>query len=144
MGRWPVTRTDSFRKQAHLPTGMIDGMTRNNQERLFLSLGVAMAMGLMWLALRPVHATQFGEWYRHYPAHFGAFAALAIVWTLALPRVSVPAIIGAIAIFGFVHEACEIVGHAHRFEIADALMDSAGAALGAVLAVRARPRKSRV
>ena len=112
------------------------------RERVFLSLGIAMAMVLMWLALRPVHETQFAEWYRHYPAHFGAFAALAIVWTFALPRASALAIIGAIAVFGFFHEACEIVGHAHSFEVADVLIDGVGAAMGGALGLWVRPRKS--
>ncbi len=122
---------------------MTDGMTRSNRERLFLALGILMTVALMWLALRPVQAAQFAGWYRHYPAHFAAFAAFAIVWTLALPEAPLPAIVGAIAVFGFFHEACEIVGHAHGFEIADALMDGAGTIVGAAFAAWTRPGKSR-
>ncbi len=102
-----------------------------------------MTVALMWVALQPVHGTQFAEWYRHYPAHFAAFAALAIIWTFAFPGVPLPAIIGAIVAFGFFHEACEIIGHAHQFEIADALMNGAGAIVGAALAAWTRPAKSR-
>ena len=70
----------------------------------------------------------------HWFAHFGAYAVLAFLWRRALPRAPAFAITGAVIAFGFAQEAIEIAGHAHGFELADALIDAAGAVLGASLA----------
>jgi VanZ family protein len=69
-----------------------------------------------------------GAW--HWIAHFGAYAALAFLWRRALPRAPLLAIAAAVIAFGFAQEALEIAGHAHGFELADALIDAAGAAAG--------------
>ena len=74
----------------------------------------------------------YGDW--HWFAHFGAYAVLAFLWRRALPRAPAFAIAAAVIAFGFAQEAIEIVGHAHAFELADALIDAAGAVLGASLA----------
>ena len=74
----------------------------------------------------------YGDW--HWFAHFGAYAALAFLWRRALPRAPAFAIAAAVIAFGFAQEAIEIAGHAHAFELADALVDAAGAVLGASLA----------
>jgi hypothetical protein len=71
-----------------------------------------------------------GSW--HYAAHFGAFAVLAAVWVLGLPRVAVVAVMAGVVVFGFLHEWSEILGHPHRFEFADAIVDGIGAAVGAM------------
>ncbi|MGA8007142.1 MAG: hypothetical protein WCA17_13665 [Burkholderiales bacterium] len=74
----------------------------------------------------------YGDW--HWFAHFGAYAVLAFLWRRALPGTPAFAIAAAVIAFGFAQEAIEIVGHAHAFELADALVDAAGAVLGASLA----------
>ncbi len=71
----------------------------------------------------------YGNW--HWIAHFGAYAVLAILWRRALPRAPALGVAAAAIAFGFAQEAIEIIGHAHGFELADALVDAAGAALGA-------------
>ena len=73
-----------------------------------------------------------GAW--HWIAHFGAYAVLAFLWRRALPRAPVLGLAAAVVAFGFAQEAIEIAGHAHGFELADALIDAAGAALGAAVA----------
>ena len=70
----------------------------------------------------------YGAW--HWIAHFGAFAALAYLWRRAVPRAPALAVAAAVIAFGFAQEALEIAGHAHAFELADALLDAAGAAAG--------------
>lgn len=73
-----------------------------------------------------------GLW--HWIAHFGAYAVLAWLWRRALPRAPVLALGAAVIAFGFAQEAIEIAGHAHPFELADALVDAAGALVGVVIA----------
>ena len=73
-----------------------------------------------------------GAW--HWIAHFGAYAALAFMWRRALPRAPALAVAAAIVAFGFAQETLEIAGHAHGFELADALIDAAGAAAGIMAA----------
>ena len=74
--------------------------------------------------------------------HFGTFAVLTLLWVRGLPRVSPLVIALAVVAFGFAHEAIEIVGHAHAYELRDALIDGAGAACGALLASVVRRRLS--
>ena len=99
-------------------------------ERVFLGIGVAMVIELMWVALRPVQSIALEGPYRHYTAHFLVFAALAIAWTCGLPRVRSVVLAFAIVVFAFVHEAVEIYGHAHGFELYDAIVDSIAAVVG--------------
>jgi len=74
----------------------------------------------------------YGAW--HWIAHFGAFAALAYLWRRAVPRAPALGVAAAVIAFGFAQEALEIAGHAHAFELADALLDAAGAAAGVAAA----------
>ncbi len=101
------------------------------REKLFTSLATAMAIGLFWTAGRQGMGEPFrGAW--HYTVHFGTFALFAAMWRLALPRVAPAAIAAGVVTFAFVHEAYEILGHAHRFELADAVVDGLGATFGLV------------
>jgi hypothetical protein len=70
----------------------------------------------------------------HWLLHAASFALLAFAWALGVP--GAPTLIVALAVvaFGFAHEAIEIVGHAHGYEWADAIVDGIGAACGAVIA----------
>lgn len=108
-------------------------MTTKTQELPLLFLGVAMVAALVWAACRPFNPLEIGlldHWYTHYPAHFLTFAALAIVWTLALHRTPPIAVALAIVAFSFMHEGLEIIGHAHRFELHDALVNALGTLVG--------------
>ena len=108
-------------------------MTTKTQELPLLFLGVAMVAALLWAACRPFNPLEIGllgHWYRHNPAHFLTFAALAIVWTLALHRTPPIAVALAIVAFSFMHEGLEIIGHAHRFELHDALINTLGTLAG--------------
>ncbi len=116
-------------------------MPRRFRESLFTALGTAMAVGLFWAAGQPgVGDSLRGAW--HYLAHFATFAVFGAVWRLGLPGIPAPAIAAGVAAFGFVHEAYEMLGHGHGFELADAIVDSLGGALAAFalrLKAAARP-----
>ena len=117
-------------------------MTAKSQERIFISLGTAIAAWLTWIASAPIADTVFDNWYTHYPAHFAAFAALAIAWCLGLPRAPVLALAVPLVAFGFAHEAYEILGHVHGLELYDALTDAAGAVAGIACARALLRRRS--
>ena len=70
----------------------------------------------------------------HYLAHFAAFAVLAFAWRRGLRGVPAWLVLLAVVAFGFAQEAIEVAGHAHPFELADALVDAAGALVGVVIA----------
>jgi hypothetical protein len=74
----------------------------------------------------------YGDW--HWIAHLGAYAVLAILWRRALPHAPALWIAAAVIAFGFAQEAIEIAGHAHGFELADALVDAAGTVVGVAAA----------
>ena len=91
----------------------------------------AIALTVFLLAASVVPAAgqaAYGVW--HWIAHFGAYALLAFLWRRALPRAPALALAAAVIAFGFAQEAIEIAGHAHGFELADALVDAAGAVVG--------------
>ena len=70
----------------------------------------------------------------HWHSHFVSFAILAFAWRCGLPGVSAWVIALATIAFGFAHEAIEIVGHAHDYEWADAVVDGIGAIVGVLFA----------
>jgi hypothetical protein len=108
-------------------------MATKTQELPMLFLGVAMVAALLLAACRPFSPFEIGllgHWYIHYPAHFLIFAALAIVGTLALHRTPRIAVALAIVAFSFVHEGLEVIGHAHGFELHDALVNALGTLAG--------------
>jgi VanZ family protein len=70
----------------------------------------------------------------HWGAHLASFAMLAFLWRCGLARVPVLAIGLGVVAFGFAHEAIEIIGHAHDYELADAAVDAIGAIIGVLLA----------
>jgi len=118
-------------------------------ERIFLATGALMAIALLWLAAdsvvwdaRLLAGFSHSGW--HYLAHFAVFALFAVVWMLGLPGINALYVALAIVIFGFAHEAIEIAGHAHAFELADACVDAAGATLGVAWARNSRWRDRRV
>ncbi|MGH7604630.1 MAG: hypothetical protein ACRENK_11620 [Gemmatimonadaceae bacterium] len=106
----------------------------------FLPAAIALSLALLGASAIPAAGlAAYGLW--HWFAHFGAYAVLAYLWRRALPRAPALGVAAAVVAFGFAQEALEIAGHAHGFELADALVDAAGSALG-VAAAHASFRRS--
>jgi hypothetical protein len=76
----------------------------------------------------------------HWFAHLVSFAVLGFAWKRALPRASAVFVALGVIAFGFIHEAIEIAGHAHTYELRDAIVDSVGAAVGVIVAQLAARR----
>jgi hypothetical protein len=108
------------------------------REAFFILLGVALLIWLVWLGSRPLQTQALSGDVRHYAAHFAAFGALAVTWSCGLPRVRAVPLALAIVAFGFAHEALEIFGHAHGYELIDAIVDGVGATLGVAVTRLAR------
>lgn len=70
----------------------------------------------------------------HWVAHFAAFAAFGAAWTRGLPQIPSLIVTLATVAFASVHEAIEIVGHSHGYEMADVAADAVGAMAGIWLA----------
>jgi VanZ family protein len=101
----------------------------------FLVVAVALTVGLAFVAAHPRFSQLFAH-RLHRSAHFGAFAVFAYAWARGLPNVHAVAVALVAVSLGFAHEAYEIVGHGHAYEIADACYDAAGAFAGVFLARR--------
>src|SRR6185369_16753973 len=102
-----------------------------------LAAGVAAAAVLVIVAVLPAPAIAHAlapQWL----LHASAFAVFTFTWMLGLPRVSVLWIVLVVIAFGFLHEAIEIIGHHHRFELRDALSDAVGTIIGAIAGSMAR------
>jgi hypothetical protein len=99
-------------------------------QRICLTSAFIIGVFLVWAASQPaVGKIAAPHW--HYAAHFAAFALLAAMSALGMPRVPLLALTASIVLFGFLHELYEIVGHAHGFELRDAVVDGIGAVAGA-------------
>ena len=66
----------------------------------------------------------------HWPVHLAAFTVLAAAWACSLPRIPSLIVTLTIMVFAFVHEAIEIVGHSHGYEMGDVTVDAAGVIAG--------------
>ena len=110
-------------------------------ERAFLAGAIAMTIGLTLVAMTPSSATIFPSTL-HVPVHVLVYAMLAFAWARALPRVPALVLMLAGVALGFTHEALEIAGHRHPFEIADACYDATGIVVGVIMA-RFTKRKER-
>jgi VanZ family protein len=88
---------------------------------------------LLWAGVVPSTGQAFKA-DLHWPAHLVSFAILAFAWRCALPRVSALIIALAVIAFGAVHEAIEIIGHDHAYELEDAIVDAIGTLIGLVVA----------
>jgi VanZ family protein len=107
-----------------------------------MAVGIAMAVAFFTAASLPAAGKIFTKSW-HYAAHFAAFVVFAAAWALGLPRVPVVAVIACVVLFGFLHEWYEVLGHAHGFELADAIIDGIGAVVGAITARALLWRKAR-
>jgi len=101
--------------------------------RVSLFCAIALTIALLLAGVMPSAGQAFGG-DLHRKAHLISFAALALAWRWALPRV--PAWMVALGVIGFAffHEAIEIFGHGHPYEMEDVLIDASGAVIGLMLA----------
>jgi VanZ family protein len=88
---------------------------------------------LLWAGVVPSAGQSF-KGGSHWLAHFASFAMLAFALRCGLPRASTLAVALAVIAFGAVHEAIEIIGHVHAYELGDVIVDAIGAGIGAVAA----------
>jgi len=102
-------------------------------KRSFLAGAVALTAILLWASVSR-EASELAAVGPHWLPHLVSFAALAFAWALGVPRAPTLLVALAVIAFGFAHEAIEILGHAHGYELADAIVDGIGAACGALLA----------
>ena len=113
--------------------GSVPNFLRNSTlTPLYRVAALVLSVIVLWASFEPSAGDALtGTW--HWLAHFGAYAALGFLWRRALPRAPALAVVAAVAALGFGQEALEIAGHAHPFELADAVVDAAGAVFGASL-----------
>ena len=102
---------------------------RHNLQRVFLAGAIALTIVLLWAGIVPA-AGQALRGGSHWLAHFVSFAILAFAWRCGLPRIPAFIVMLAVIAFGFAHEAIEVVGHAHAYELGDAVVDAIGAIAG--------------
>jgi hypothetical protein len=101
--------------------------------RVSLFCAIALTIALLVASVMPSAGQAFaGELHRR--AHLISFAVLALAWRWAVPQV--PASLVALGVIGFAffHEAVEIFGHGHPYEMEDVLIDASGALIGLILA----------
>lgn len=115
-------------------------------KHVYLACGVGLTAILLWAGVSRSASEVFSSGPPHWLPHFVSFAALGFAWVGGLPRAPVLGVLLGVVVFGFGHEAIEIIGHAHAYELADALVDGAGAAFGSLLAYlvvnRGKPRQA--
>lgn len=106
---------------------------------------ILMTIGLFVIGGHPQAGLIFTGNY-HWLAHFLAYAAIALVYCLAMPGQTwlLPGLI--VAGIGAAHEFYEITAHSHDYEYPDALVNGigafAGAAFGAFLKRQASSQSS--
>src|SRR5574340_1247162 len=109
-----------------------ENQIRYNLQRVFLACAIALTVVLLWAGIVSAAGQALGGG-SHWLAHFVSFAILAFAWRCGLPRVSAFIVVLAVIAFGFAHEAIEVVGHAHAYELGDAVVDAIGAIAGVLL-----------
>ncbi len=101
--------------------------------RVSLFCAIALTIALLLAGVMPSAGQVFGG-DLHRRAHMTSFAALALTWRWALPRVPAWMVALGVVGFAFFHEAIEIFGHGHPYEMEDVLIDASGAVIGLILA----------
>jgi len=101
--------------------------------RVSLVCAIALTIALLVASVMPSAGQAFGG-ELHRRAHLVSFAVLALAWRWSLPRVPVSMVTLGVIGFAFLHEAIEIFGHRHRYEIEDVAIDACGALIGLILA----------
>ena len=101
--------------------------------RVSLFCAIALTIALLVASVMPSAGQAFGG-ELHRRAHLVSFAVLALAWRWALPRVPVSMVALGVVGFAFLHEAIEIFGHRHPYELGDVAIDASGALIGLILA----------
>src|SRR5436190_4015989 len=101
--------------------------------RVSLFCAIALTLVLLAAGVMPSAGEAFGG-ALHRRAHLVSFAVLALAWRWSLPRVPVSMVALGVIGFAFLHEAIEIFGHRHPYEMEDVAIDASGAVLGLILA----------
>src|SRR2546430_14538587 len=105
--------------------------------RVSLVFAIALTIALLVASVMPSAGQAFGG-ELHRRAHLVSFAVLALAWRWSLARVPVSVVALGVIGFGFLHEAIEIFGHRHPYEMDDVAIDACGAVLGLILAQLAK------
>ena len=101
--------------------------------RVSLVCAIALTIALLLASVMPSAGQAFGG-ELHRRAHLVSFAVLALAWRWALPRAPVSMVALGVIGFAFLHEAIEIFGHRHPYELQDVAIDASGALIGLILA----------
>lgn len=101
--------------------------------RVSLVCAIALTIALLLASVMPSAGQAFGG-ELHRRAHLVSFAVLALAWRWSLPRVPVSMVALGVIGFAFLHEAIEIFGHRHPYELQDVAIDASGALIGLILA----------
>jgi hypothetical protein len=101
--------------------------------RVFLFCAIALTIALLLAGVMPSAGQAFGG-DLHRRAHLISFAVLALAWRWAVPQVSTSIVALGVVGFAFFHEAIEIFGHGHPYEMEDVVIDACGALTGVILA----------
>ena len=101
--------------------------------RVSLVCAIALTIALLLASVMPSAGQAFGG-ELHRKAHLASFAVLALTWRWSLPRVPVSIVALGVIGFAFLHEAIEIFGHRHPYEMEDVAIDASGALIGLILA----------
>ena len=101
--------------------------------RVSLFCAIALTIALLLAGVMPSAGQAFGG-DLHRRAHLISFAVFALAWRWALPRVPISMVALGVIGFAFLHEAIEIFGHGHPYEIEDVVIDACGALTGVILA----------
>lgn len=101
--------------------------------RISLACAIALTTILLWASFVP-YAGKIFVGGSHWLSHVVSFMILGFSWRCSLTRVSALNVTLSVITFGFIHEAIEIWGHAHAYELGDAVLDGIGAIIGVLLA----------
>ena len=105
----------------------------DNLRRASLVCAIALTILLLWAAVAPSVGDAFAA-NHHRSAHLISYAIFALTWRVAVAQVPTWIVTLFVIGFAFFHEGIEVFGHAHPYEIDDALIDALGAIIGAVFA----------
>lgn len=104
----------------------------NKLRRASLVCAIALTIILLWASVVPITGEFAAK--HHRSAHLISYAILAVAWRGALEHMPTWVVALVVIGFGFLQEGIEVFGHAHRFELDDALIDALGAIMGVVFA----------
>lgn len=107
-------------------------MTPIRTRPVFVPIALLLTLALFVLGGHPATAGLFSESYHDW-VHIAAFASVVLAYGLAFPGLSLLAMAIFAVGLGIVHEIFQIFTPAHAFEADDAIYNSAGALIGAIV-----------